>query len=420
VQAFYNLLSNQVEVPRYLEDEGSLPGVAGPAVFMRVAEGSPGARLTPTPYPQSYVLLPPAKLPWGRRILLLGGSAAFGEGAPFEQTVGQRLQRALQQKATSQRPLPVVLNLARPGWELTSVLALGRRVVAALDEPPLAVVLYSGNNEFLHPSLESLGWTPPEQLALYRLFERLLRRNRWLRPPRDFRPDQFRATSFGPMSPEQITQRIWQPNAGLQDCSHWPETRRIILDAYRRGIAAFDAELRQRGVPLFLVPPPINLSYFPGASQPQPATFAALGRVGYQTRALALATAIARGDQEELARLARAREAGPLAAYAEAQVLEEQGRHAKALAGYWRARQQMMGILSSLSTMSAIRRELLPGRTVDTRGWYTPGQPVRTQSLRLFRDSCHLTSEGHRRLSQQLERALTPLLNPHPDTPAPS
>ena len=401
--------TRHMAVQQRLHLEGPLPGPEGPEVLWRVPMGTPGA-VDFVGGGGVYKLVRPSRLPAGRRVLVFGGSAAWGPSFDYPRTfpavVQQRLRRRLGDDSIQ------VLNLARPGWELNRVKALLLRVVHQLR--PAAVILLSGNNELLHVRhLEEVGMPRPNPLALYRLTTHLLRNRGWLPPPRGTNPDAITGEQAEPYSAAQVSRRIWRPGRGLDDASHWLHVRQAYLAQYRLNLELIKQQLAKLGVPLVLVPPPINLHYFPGGLRSQPATFARVGAAGYHKLCGRLERALEDATGRQLKALIKEHPSGPLQHFMLGQLHDAAGRRRQAYLRLMAGRDRMMGFLESLPSMTEAAVKLRgPGlKVIDTRAWYRDPRSIRETAVKLFVDSCHLTDDGHARLAGMLSSALEQLWN---------
>lgn len=386
-----------------------LPGAQALRVLWRVSPDTEGAEAYEDAGGAT-LTLPLAELPLAGNVVLLGGSAAYGYRLPYRDSVGAQLQELLRQ--SSGRPELQVINLARPSWELNSVVALALNLLAH-GERPAAVVVYSGNNEFLAPGLFGLGKPLPERFALGRMILHYGRYYGLIRPPPDADPDFFKYPDWLPPTPEVMAARIWWPGRGLDDASFWTEVRAVHLAQFRRSLRRLGEAMRLAGVPLVLVPPPINLVLFPGGGRYQPATYRPVGRWGYERIASRLQGVLRENRLEAAQQMVRDEPGGSLQRYQLATLLEAEGRHAEAQAHYLEARERSMGLLGSLRTLARLMAEEGPPRgakVIDTGGWYHPDRPTRPQARALFLDACHLTARGSNYLARHLEPLLARLL----------
>lgn len=410
VEAFLEQVRVLASRPRVSE----FPGV----VLTRVPDGTPGA-MHDAGMKSSILPYAPADIPSdGRKVLLFGGSAAFGFNLPYEQTLAHHLQGELNRDRPGD-PIQV-LNMAGLGVELNAVVYKVRQAVDGMRRAPEAVIINSGNNEFLD-FLPRVGIRPWEALRLYWLAEEVFRTRRWLGPPRGLEPRRLFEMSFQPLAAAEMAPHLWQPGFFLDDASFWPRARQIYLDNYRLRLRDITAWLRQRGVTVVLVAPPVNLYFFPGNAQKQPVSSQPLGKSAYRALARELYALLdstpGLGDEAALSAFVKRVPDGAIQLFALAQLLDHRGRHADAHRLFEQSRDQMMGVLSSLPAMNRLVLGLgAPGvLPVDTRALYEPGRPLLDQARASFIDSCHPSSEGNQRLARLIARVLTPaLLRPPP------
>ena len=405
LQIYVDTVRHKASQPRPSLD-GPLPGPRDPGELMRVLEKTPGA----VDYQGGggeYLLVDLARLPGKRRVLVFGGSAAWGPSYDYPKTFAALVQQGL--GARRRDPELRVVNLARPGWELNRVKELLLHVVSSLADAPVAVILLSGNNELLHvEQLREVGVPTDPPLVLYRLMTQTFARRGWLGPPPDTDPNAFIVVQPTPYTPRQISQRVWRPGRGVEDASFWPPVRQAYISQYLQSLRHVATELRRRGIPLVVVPPPINLHYFPGGMLPQPVTFKKIGRAAYLRLSRRLERTLKKSSMAGLEALVKAHPDGALQRFALGQLYDTAGRRQDALGQLMSARNHMMGFLESLPAMTAAALSLAgPGvHVMDTRSWYGDPRPVRETALKMFADSCHLTDEGHRRLAKMIVQAL--------------
>ena len=409
-QTFLMDYGNRTREPWFLNQDGPLPGVKGPKVVLRVAPSTAGAQPFPGPGGKVSVLAP-KDLSAGRQVLVLGASAAYGDGVKHDETLARQLELLLQ-KSTASGQQPKVLNLARPAWELNSVAALAERLLVALPAPPAAVVLYTGNNEFSIPPIFSVDRPSPlASLSLYQLAVHWLRRGGWLRPPPGSDFHAFRNPRWEPMDAAAITARLWRSGPGLEDMSYWSEVRKKTLAQFRTRLQRLAAALAAKGVPLVLVPPPVNLHFFPGAIYPQPVTFGKVGGARYAALATRLQQALSAGDTAAIQALAREAPRGPLQRYYLGQQLDRAGKFKQAAAELRAARDHTMGLLAALPSVSTICRSLAGANVavIDSSDFYSLKRSIGKRSRELFNDSCHPSAAGHRLLAGKVAAALQEL-----------
>src|SRR5262249_753276 len=90
----------------------------------------------------------PSRLPSGKRVVVLGESAAFGVGCRSEETFAALLDDALRGQGTR------VLNAGQVGADTWEVMDAGAQVLRRYA--PSVLVVFTGNNLWI-------DWTPPQQ-----------------------------------------------------------------------------------------------------------------------------------------------------------------------------------------------------------------------------------------------------------------
>lgn len=396
--AYLGQLQAQVEKVHYLETdpilpEEPLPGALGPKVVLRVPEGAPGA--VPFAGPDGYLtLVRPEALPGRERVLIFGASAVYGDGVTFAQSLGARLEARLRRRLG--RPGLRVLNLARPRWESTSVVALLRRVLPRIQPKPLAVILCSGNNELLSFAL------PGQKGGILAA------------PEAGQDPEFYRKPDWGPVSAAVARTRVLrpEPRRGRSDASFWPPARQRYLAQYRKNLKQAVAAVRGQGIPLLLLTPPINLHFFVAGVQPQPLTFRPVGAEAQAALIEAFEQALEQTDPTAaLEKLVERAPDGPLQRYLWAQGLSQAGQTERALVQFRQARDQMMGVLGALPAMAEIMAGLKgPGVTVLDSAFIYPAGSTWKRSKELFNDSCHLSPLTHTLLARRLAPELAKMI----------
>lgn len=207
-------------------------------------------------------------------VLIFGGSAPFGFNIPFEQTLGHHLELLL--NAGRGRPLRV-LNMGALGSEINTLSHRIPKVLSRLHTKPAAIVLLSGNNEFIEV-IPRIGFRPWEALSIFQLARQVAERNRWFGPPDGLDFKNLFEVDFHPVSPAKMAASIRPSSWFIEDASFWSRIKALYLNNYRLRMEEVARLLAKQGILFVPVAPMINLHFFPGSAQQQPPTLRAVGR----------------------------------------------------------------------------------------------------------------------------------------------
>ena len=348
-----------------------------------------------------------------RRVLVFGGSAVFGVEVEISRTFPARLQ--VEARAQLGDPTLEVLNMGRTGWELASVVGKIRQVVSGMRRKPEVVVLYSGNNETMAVAgdMDMACRTHKENLYLYWVLLKAMARADLQHHLHGL--DRLQMYDGGKASPQFMVSRLWRPCGVFEDASFWPTIRAAYVEQYRKNLEEIVAWLRQQGILVLLVAPPVNLVYFTGAIQKQPVSYRKLGRSGYEQLSAELAKILEGPAATRLARLeafVRKEPTGSVQWYALALELETQKQYSRAARCYRKARNHQFGAVAAMpdlvATVKSLRR---PGvLVVETDHWFPKNRAPHVQAEALFLDVMHPRPEGHKKLAEDIGRVLLPRL----------
>lgn len=354
----------------------------------------------------------PKDLPAGRRVVVLGESAAFGVGCRSEETFAAVLDRLLQPKNTR------VLNAGQVGADPWQVMEAGVQILNRYE--PWALVLFTGNNLWI-------TWTPPQQ-------------KRW--DPQVIAVLNALATSRAIAGLEFLLIRetllhARLPGAGFQDHrelagsryalehplpatkqfgpADWLPVQRLYLQRFETSLEELTRHALARSVRVVLVTLPFNYRLSPAWKHPQFEAFDAahvepvrdlLHQAGRRVQSGDCAAALPLIDQGlALDPLP------PVLHYLRAQCLEQLGRLEEAEEEYAQSREQMIGNLGSrLSVNQVIRRVAARFNVplVDAARIFDDYEHAHGRHFNedLILDDCHPSPLGH----QLIANALAPLL----------
>ena len=370
------------------------------------------------------------------RIVVLGGSAAFGFPYRFDDTFAGILARQF-----SQEPIRV-LNASRVGWTSSELTPLVEHVVRFYR--PDVVILFVDNNEWFH-------WQPPPgpntvkavaQVRVEQSRETLSQTSinilrslahsrflaaveyslvRWQAARRRDRQDLARKNrsrdrfeAHHELTGSRYAVEMPHP-ADRYDPAEWLTARRDYLETFRSNLERMVRSAADHDVEVILLTMPFNYRLSPAWKHRQPHAFLSEHRE-------TVTRAVADGSRQvETGRFANGLETVSAALaldphpavlhYLKAQCLEGLARPLEAEVAYADSRERMMGNLGGrLSTNRIVRdvatRHRLP--LVDVKAMFDEYGHARRRyyNLDLIHDDCHPTPRGHRLIAE----ALLPLL----------
>jgi hypothetical protein len=353
----------------------------------------------------------PDDLPPGKRVFVLGESAAFGAGVPWQDAFAELLDARLKPSGTR------VYNAGQVAADAWQVMEAGAQVLNRYA--PTELVIFTGNNPWI-------SWSPPQQrrwsptvitilstLATSRALAGLefLMIRSTLRNPRaqpGFMDHQATSGSQYALDHPLIATREFGPAEAKQ-------VKRVYLDRFQQSLDLLVTHALARGVRVVLVTLPFNYKLSPAWKHPQFEAFdpaqssVVTGLVEEAGRLVQQGNCDA--AMPEIQRALALDPLPPVLHYLEAECLERSGRLTEAEAAYAQSRETMMGNLGSrLSINDAIRRTAVDHKVplVDAARLFDDYEHARGKYFNedLILDDCHMTALGHRLLAD----ALAPLL----------
>jgi len=290
----------------------------------------------------------------GKRVFVLGGSAAYGAGVSAEETFAFHLQEKL--------PRATVINGAKNGLDSEEV-RLNLDAIAGEFAPDLFVI-YSGNNEW-----ESWWWWGPDlplsdtiknQMAHSMAAVYLLGGLRVWRMRRVF--FEGARVDFNPHAGCRLPRTINEKNL-----SFWQPIRDSYLDYFEYNMREMVKRAHTAGAEIVLCEVPYRLELCPAVFLPQT----------QQTLDL----------------------------YREGRRLKKQGRFWEAAASFAQAREQMAGDLGAMQSINERIRRIgrEEGALVAPLQDYLLNLDENPLAIdALFTDFCHLKAEGHQHVAEAL------------------
>ena len=350
---------------------------------------------------------PDADLGAGRRVFVIGGSAAFGYPYAYEDSFAAQLE--------ARRPGLAVWNAAQIGWASAELVPVAHRIVEHYE--PDALVIFCGNNEWVHWAAGAGLHADPARLRLMRILAHS-RAIAWLERIVLARMDRgsLMGGSKGFTPRRQVRGVRYALARPLEACTdfdpaQWPVTKRRFLDAYAANLTAMIRAARERGVRVIVMTMPFNYRLSPAFLHPQPLAYtpenAEMVR-GTARTAEELVKAEQYEQALEVVREALAAEPdSPALRYVHAEVLRGLGDHEAAESAFAQCRESVVGnlggVLSINRTIAAVAEregaELLDVRRLFDDHEHAAG---RYFNEGLIHDDCHPTPDGQRIIAEAL------------------
>jgi len=372
------------------------------------------------------------------RVLLIGGSAAFGFPYRYADTLAGLLDPMLGRRLGGKRVR--ILNAAQVGWTSGELAPVVDQAVRFYK--PTAIVLFLGNNEWFHwqpvprpspdrppsaepPAREELSQTSINVLrtlahsrALAAIEYGLVQ---WMVANRQARQDEARQSLTRDRfeSHHELTGADYAVEMPLAperyDPSEWLTVRQEYLEMFRANLSKMVATARDADVPVVLLTVPFTPRLSPAWKHRQPHSFAPEHR--RQVTAAIADASQALGQKrfdEGLATVTDALDLDPHPAilhYLKAQCLEGLERHELAELAYAESRERTIGNLGSRLSTNRIIREVAGAAgvpVIDVQALFQQygARWQRHYNVDLIHDDCHPTPLGH----QLIAEALAPLL----------
>jgi hypothetical protein len=375
----------------------------------------------------------PMSLPPGKRVFVLGESAAFGVGCRSEETFAALLDQALADRGTR------VVNAGQVGADTWQVLDAGAQILAGYS--PSALVIFTGNNPWI-------DWAPPQQqrwnprvvnvlstLATSRAIaalEFLSIRFALLHTDRQWRVEQLAKLdqlAAGPRAVDTFQDHheisgsryaLDHPLAetGEFGASDWLRLKQLYLRRFEISLEKLVEHARARGVEVVLVTLPFNYRLSPAWKHPQFEAFDPAHRDEVRGLLHQAGRLVQAGDCDTALPITDRALAldplPPLLHYLRGQCLEQLGRFEEARAAYAQSREQMIGNLGSRLSINAVIRTVaarMDVPLVDAAQLFDDDGRATGHyfNQHLILDDCHLSPAGHRLIAG----ALAPLLSAH-------
>ena len=329
------------------------------------------------------------------RVFILGGSAALGYPYAYEDSTARQLQR--------RRGDLRIINVGQVGWTSGQLVGVARRITEEFE--PAVLVVYSGNNEWIHWSSQATGFDP----SLHRTLAHsraaaaaLYLGHSWAAPPADEPP------LFG------FEHALRNPTHHF-DFDAWSRQRRAFLEQFADNLRAMRSLATDADARVVFVTVPFQYKLSPTFRHPQPHFTRELHAVEVQDRtSLALNAIRAERWNEAAEELDTAIALDPepaLLHYLRGVATEGLGEHVHAEQHYAQSRDRMIGNLGArLAINEAIRTVaaetdaiVIDAREIFDEHEHSAG---RYYNESLIHDDCHPTPAGQRLLARALAEVL--------------
>ncbi|MDP8223064.1 MAG: SGNH/GDSL hydrolase family protein [Candidatus Lernaella stagnicola] len=298
-----------------------------------------------------------------RKVFIVGGSAAWGDGVEYADTFAARLGSQLGDTWS-------VTNAARNGADSRSVMQAVKHIVDC--QAPTALIILSGNNEWLtwrHEAAPPLRYRIHHALARSFAYRYLIAGSRRVRRLRRHTEADSGRGRFDPTRGCESAERM--ERVADFDTEAWLKQRRNYLTAFAFHLAQITEYAAAKGVRVILCTVPYRRRLCPAYFLPQPDDDRDGAASTYFT-----------GEEHRLA-----------------------GRPHEAAMAYRRAREGMVGNLGAVLSINAVIREIARGgdtALVDLDAAFVRAGGEEIDADRLFHDFCHPNREGHELIAAEL------------------
>lgn len=333
----------------------------------------------------------------GKRVFIVGESAAWGDGVEYGETFAGLLAAGLKNANVE------VINAARNGVDSAEVARTAAKIIHCYA-PDLLFVM-TGNNEWLN-------WRPRPGVPLGQRLHQVLGKSRFYRAliagVRSLKKERKdRAADRGELARFDENRgcepdRSFREPAGF-DPQWWLAYRGDTVLAFRHNLEQIVALAKQKGVPVWLATMPVRQRLCPAYFVDQPhASLCPDDRRLAEGRA-ALSEGNAAGALKIFSDLAKACFEDALAPYFAGRAAEALGKRRLALSFYRRAREATVGNLGGMATINIVIRQTAEATGTprfDTDEIFHQSFADPLDSDQLFLDFCHLNATGHLLLAE--------------------
>ncbi len=352
----------------------------------------------------------------GKRVFIVGGSAAFGYRYHYSQTFGSLISETRKGDYT-------VINAAQVGWSSGRLFPVLKRIVDHFA--PAAIILFTGNNEwvqwshekpsgFRNSTLTLLSWGNKSYACSYLIYKWIIGRRDQVSDSTGRSGDKFLAHQ-DLLGYRYALRYPLVPDNGFNP-RDWPRTKADFLAVFKQNLTSMIRYCQAKGVWVILMNIPFNYKLSPAWKHPQPFYLEEKHSAtvpGMITNAADLIGRDQIAEAEAVIRQVLALEPEiSIAHYLLAHILEKTGRDRAARNAYAQSREYMIGNLGSMLSINESIRKVAESTAVDFVDIHRSFDAHAQQAgdpyhATLIHDDCHPNVKGH----EIIARALLPYLD---------
>jgi len=347
-----------------------------------------------------------------KKIFIVGGSAAFGFGSYYKESFGYLLEQRLGVDEF------VVFNSARLALTSGQLVPVVKVIVDFYD--PYAIIIFMGNNEWIHWTAATQYSISKDDLTWYRLLAQsrlaaglLYQRIKSLQSRKPQRQNsQEKYLPFYNL--EGFEYALAHPGDDFlkEDKTRWLDIKNNFLNTFENNLKIMVNYCKAHNARVILSTVPFKYKLSVAWKEPQPQSMAPQHRDAVYDSIDLANDLIARGDyQAALENLEKALKLDPLVPvlhYMKAFCLEKRGRMLDAEEAYAQARENMIGNLGSVRSINQRIRKVAKDERIDLldiKGIFDDRSHARGEFFNehLILDDCHPTPLGHHYIAASLE-----------------
>ena len=337
------------------------------------------------------------------KVFILGESAAFGFPLAYPDTFAARITPKMNELGVG------VLDAAEPAWPSGMLVPVAERVIDLFH--PKVLILYMGNNEWIH-------WLPeneapsPRVLAAFRAFS-ISRAIAYM----EYRAikkmvDKSHSPEGAFVSHQELTGYKYALDHPLNEAPpNWEECKKAFLSNFESNLLQVIYKAKAENTRVILLTVPFCYRLSPAWKHPQPLAYTEQNRMFVAGTVKEAAAALERKDSaaalDKLSAAIAREPRVPILHYLRASALEMAGRTLEAENAYSQCREAMIGNLGSIHSINQVISRVAASTgadLIDVKGSFDAYEHRlgRCCNDDLILDDCHPTPLGHQLISQEL------------------